>query len=60
MEDAEMKKSYKNPVLKVVKLHIANSLLAGSGVTDGSAVGNAVKGTEDYGREFDFTGDDEY
>ena len=53
-----MKKTYINPALEVVKFQTIGMLATSGGVADGDGVGNAVKGSEDYARSFDFDDED--
>lgn len=55
--EKNMKKTYQNPTLEVVKIQTAGMLAVSGGVADGDGVGNAVKGDADYARGYDF--DDE-
>ena len=53
-------RKYIEPTIESVNLNICNTLLAGSGgVADGDGVGNAVKGTEDFARDYDFDDEEE-
>jgi len=56
-----MKKTYINPTMEVVKIQINQMLAASPGVETGDGLGNGYNSSDvTYGRDFDFDEEEEY
>ena len=56
-----MKKTYINPTMEVVKIQINQMLAASPGVETSDGLGNGYNSSDvTYSRDFDFDEDDEY
>ena len=57
--EKNMKKTYQNPTLEVVKIQTAGMLAVSGGVGNGSTVGNSYNSDDvSYGRDYDFDDED--